>query len=247
VDGFGSETIKKLYANGLRSIPDVYGLDKSKLVQMGFGPKVSENLIQQLERSRTEPLEDWRFLAAFGVYRMGLGMCERLLQRFRLEDVFNLTEEQLKTVHGFAKMTPKPVLQGLQRIHDRFWNLYQMGFNIQRTPFITEGLESLNSPIAGKKIVFTGAMKSGSREEMTRQAKALGARTASSVTGKTDLVIVGVSVGPAKVNEAKAKGVRIITEDEYLALIAGRSSTEGDSGSTQQQLGLFDQDIPTGK
>jgi DNA ligase (NAD+) len=214
---------------------------------MGFGPKVSENLVSQLERSRTEPLEDWRFLAAFGVYRMGLGMCERLLQRFALEDVFNLTEEKLKTVYGFDKMTAKPVTEGLRRIQNRFWYLYEMGFNIQRMPLITEGFESQNSPIAGKRIVFTGAMKSGSRENMIRQAKALGARTSSSITGKTDLLITGENVGIMKINEAKASGVTIITENDYLTLITKNQITIQDSDINQHQLSLFEQDLNTGK
>ena len=223
IDGFGSQTIKKLYANGIRTVHEVYLLDKDKLIQMGFGEKKTpQNLLDQLQRSRIEPLEDWRFLAAFGIYHMGLRMCERLLQRYRLEDVFDLTMDELKSkpVEGFAEVAAKAVVEGLHRIKNRFWNLYYLGFNIQSTPLITEGLESKNSPIAGKLIVFTGAMKSGSREDLKSQAKALGADIANSVTGKTDILVIGENVGTVKMNDAKEKGVKIITEDDYLALIS---------------------------
>jgi len=223
IDGFGSQTIKKLYTNGVRTVYEVYLLDKDKLIKMGFGDKkITQNLLDQLQRSRTEPLEDWRFLAAFGIYHMGLGMCETLLQHYRLEDVFNLTMDELqsKSVKGFAKVAAKAAVEGLQRIKNRFWNLYDLGFNIQRTQLITEGLESINSPIARKLIVFTGAMKSGSREDLKSQAKALGARIASSVTGKTDILVIGENVGTVKINDAKEKGVEIITEDTYLARIS---------------------------
>jgi DNA ligase (NAD+) len=222
IDGFGSQTIKRLYANGIRTVHEVYLLDKDKLIQMGFGEKkTAQNLLDQLQRSRTEPLEDWRFLAAFGIYHMGLGMCERLLQHYRLEDVFDLTMDELdESVEGFAKVAAKAAVEGLHRIKNRFWNLYRLGFNIQSTQLITEGLESINSPIASKLIVFTGAMTSGSRDELKRQAKALGACIASSVTRKTDILVIGENVGTVKMNDAKEKGVKIITEDEYLALIS---------------------------
>ena len=223
IDGFGSQTIKKLYANGIRTVYEVYLLDKDKLIQMGFGEKkTAQNLLDQLQRSRTESLEDWRFLAAFGIYHMGLGMCERLLQHFRLEDVFDLKMDDLESVEGFANVAAKAVVEGLDRIKNRFWNVYHLGFNIQSTQLITEGLESINSPIAAKLIVFTGAMKSGSREELKSQAKALGARIAASVTGKTDILVIGENVGAVKMNDAKEKGVEIITEDEYLARISRR-------------------------
>ena len=247
IDGFGSETIKKLYDNGIRSVSEIYILESNALVNMGFGPKVSLNLIDQLGRSRAEPLEDWRFLAAFGVYRMGLVMCERLLQRFRLESVFDLTKEELKSVEGFAEVTAEAVIKGLRRINARFRHLYHMGFNIQRTPLITEGLISQNSPIAGKLVVFTGAMKSGSRDDMKRQAKALGARIGSTVTRKTNLLIVGENVGTVKMNEAKALGVRIITEDEYLVLIASNRAIGTESSINQDQLSLFKHDMHTRK
>jgi DNA ligase (NAD+) len=223
IDGFGSQTIKKLYANGIRTVYEVYLLDKDKLITMGFGDKkITQNLLDQLQRSRIEPLEDWRFLAAFGIYHMGLGMCERLLQHYRLEDVFDLTTDELKSklVKGFAKVAAKAVVEGLHRIRNRFWNLHNLGFNIQSSQLITDGLESKNSLIAAKLIVFTGAMKSGSRDDLKSQAKALGARIASSVTGKTDILVIGENVGTVKMNDAKEKGVKIITEDDYLALIS---------------------------
>jgi DNA ligase (NAD+) len=221
IDGFGSRTIKKLYANGIRTVHEVYLLDKDQLIQMGFGEKKTpQNLLDQLQRSRTQPLEDWRFLAAFGIYHMGLGMCERLLRHHRLADVFDLTMDELESVEGFAEVAAKAVVEGLHRIKDRFWNLYHLGFNIHNTQLITEGLQSKNSPIASKLIVFTGAMKSGSREDLKSQAKALGARIASSVTGKTDILVIGENVGSVKMNDAKEKGVEIITEDEYLARIS---------------------------
>jgi DNA ligase (NAD+) len=73
--------------------------------------------------------------------------------------------------------------------------------------------------LAGKLIVFTGAMQQGSREEMKKQAKKLGARVGGTITGKTDMLVCGERVGAAKLNKAEALGVQLLSETEYLALI----------------------------
>ncbi|MGR9053202.1 MAG: helix-hairpin-helix domain-containing protein, partial [Gammaproteobacteria bacterium] len=80
VDGFGQKTIEKLHAAGIDSVYAIYKLTLQELTDMGFGEKTSQNLLDQLQRSRSEAIEDWRFLGAFGIYRMGLGNCERLLR-----------------------------------------------------------------------------------------------------------------------------------------------------------------------
>ena len=221
IDGFGPQTIKKLYQNGIRTVHEVYLLDKDTLVKMGFGEKkTAQNLLNQLHRSRREPLEDWRFLAAFGIYHMGMGMCERLLQHYNIDDIFKLTVNELVSIEGFAKVTANAIVEGLHRIKDRFWKLYHLGFNIQFTPLLTEGLESKNSPIAGTLIVFSGAMKSGSRDDMKKQAKALGAIIGGSISNKTDYLVIGDNVGAVKITDAKARGVKIIKEEDYLTLIS---------------------------
>lgn len=220
VDGFGPKAIQKMHGAGVKTVYEIYALNVAELVGMGFGDKVSQNLIDQLARSRAEPLEDWRFLAAFGVYRLGLGMCERLLQHFPLPEIFSITVDEMRQIEGFAEITAAAAVEGLGKVRDRFWKLYSMGFNLLITPLITEGYDSsLSSPIAGKLLVFSGAMVSGSREEMKRRAKALGAKVGGSVTGKTDFLVVGGNVGAAKTKDAKEKGVEIITEEAYLSLI----------------------------
>jgi len=220
-DGFGPKNISVLFKNGVRSIREIYELTRNNLVGFGFGEKQSQNLIDQLDRSRREPLEDWRFLAAMGVYRLGPGMCERLLQYFKLDDVFNLEVDELKErVEGFEETTAKAAVKGLQQVRDLFNDLNRLGFNLQHTQLITEGLKSSrNSPISGKRLVFSGAMVSGSREDVKRQARVLGAKVGGSVTGKIDFLVIGESPGDSKVDDATRKNVPIISEEEYLKMI----------------------------
>lgn len=217
-DGFGEASIKRFYEHGIRSIIGVYRLTKSDYLNMGFGDKQSDNFLIQLKRSKQEPIEDWRFLAAFGVLRMGAGNCEKLLSHVDLEDIFDLNAEEIAKIEGFAEITAKVAVEGFQRIREQFRELFALGFNIEKTKNTIDS-KFLDSPIAGKTIVFTGSMSSGSREEMQSQAKKLGAKVGSSVSSKTDILVMGDSVGDSKIQSAIKHDVQMMPEAEYLKLV----------------------------
>ncbi|MCP4340615.1 MAG: DNA ligase [Desulfobulbaceae bacterium] len=219
VDGFGPSSIRKIYEGDVRTIPEIYGLREEDFVNLGFGPKQAENMVTQLQRSRSEPIEDWRFLAAFGIYRMGMGNCEKLLSVFPLEKVFTLSREEIVSIKGFSEKIADAMLSGLAASTELFAAMSEMGFNLTVTPISASGKEVTDGPLTGKLIVFTGAMQRGSREEMKKQAKGLGARVGGSITGKTDMLVCGERVGAAKLNKAEALGVQLLSETEYLALI----------------------------
>jgi DNA ligase (NAD+) len=221
IDGFGQSSIGKIFAGGIRSLPEIYALSEEQLVALGFGPKQAENMVAQLQRSRLEPIEDWRFLAAFGIYRMGMGNCEKLLAAFPLARVFSLTREDVLAIKGFSDKTADEMLAGLRTTAGLFTALHGLGFNLIATPLETDGAATGDGPLAGKLIVFTGTMRQGSRDDMKKQAKALGARVGEAITGKTDLLVCGEKVGAAKLSKANALGVRTVSEDEYLQLLEG--------------------------
>ena len=222
VDGFGLATIDKLFEKGVKTIYDIYMLKEDDFKGFGFGEKQSQNLVSELLRSRTQSLEDWRFLAAFGVHRLGHVSCEHLLQHVHLDNVFELTSEDISRKKIFAKKTAEIILKGLQDIRNEFERVKNLGFNLERTKLFSElRKEGTISPIAGKQIIFTGAMKHGIREEMEKEARLLGAKIAKSVTGRTDFLVTGKDVGIKKIETAEKKGVRVITELEYLDMIRG--------------------------
>jgi len=216
VDGFGEKIIGKLNANGVSTVFDVYQLNLERLTAMGFGEKTAQNLLDELERSRKEPIEDWRFFGAFGMDRMGLGNCERLLQKYSLDSLFDLTQDDIKEIGGFAKKTSETVFNRLKTIKNDFEKVLKLGFNLISTK---ENTLNINSPIFDKLLVFTGTMESAKREDLIKEAKQLGAKIGASVTTKTDYLVAGDKVGETKLNDAHKKGVKIITEDEYLALL----------------------------
>jgi len=226
VDGFGPSSINRIYLNGINTLPQIYALREEEYVNMGFGPKQAENMVAQLQRSRSEQIEDWRFLAAFGVYRMGPGNCEKLLSVHPLEKVFRLTREDVTAIKGFKEKTADAVVDGMRRIASLFREIYSLGFNLSVTP-VDVPVDGMAKPLLqGKLIVFSGTMEMGSRDEMKKRAKMLGARVGSSITGKTDMLVTGIRVGAAKLKKAEALGVKIVPEAEYLEL-AGQNDTAG--------------------
>ena len=216
-DGFGIATIEKLFDKGVDQISKIYQLTFEKLTSFGFGNKTSENLLAQLERSKTEEIEDWRFLAAFGVNRLGQGNCENLLRSYPLEEVFNLDEESIIAIDGFAEQTAGEIVQGLTSIKEEFDYLYSLGFNLEKTKLKSE-LNNSNSLLVDKKIVFTGKMSS-SRDEMKKYAKSIGIKVLSSVNQSTDYLVIGENVGPKKLQFAIDNNIVILKEDEYFKLI----------------------------
>jgi len=216
-DGFGVATIEKIFDKGVNQISKIYQLTYEELTSIGFGDKTSENLLKQLERSKTEEIEDWRFLAAFGVNRLGQGNCENLLRSYPLEEVFNLDEESIIAIDGFAEQTAGDIVQGLASIKEEFDYLYSLGFNLEKTKLKSE-LNNSNSLLVDKKIVFTGKMSS-SRDEMKKHAKSIGIKVLSSVNQSTDYLVIGENVGPKKLQFAIDNNIAILKEDEYLKLI----------------------------
>ena len=220
-DGFGAATIKKLYEFGIRRVDEIYTLTVEQFENMGFGPKQSQNLLDQLHRSRTEAVEDWRFLAAFGVYRMGLGNCEKLLAHHAINDIFSLSEADIISIEGFAEKTAAVITEGFANIKPLFDTLMTLGFNLQSTQ---NQRQSNANPLAGKSLVFTGTLHSGTRDELAKQAKTAGAKVGSAVSSKTDYLVTGDNVGANKLNAAHEKGVNIISEQDFLLLLKGENT-----------------------
>ena len=217
-DGFGPKVIEKLTGFKIKHIHEVYEAQKDKFVGYGFATKTSQNLTNQLQASREIEVEDWRFLSAFGVSRLGGGNCEKLLQHHSLVELFELSAEDMVKIDGFAQLSAEAIVEGLKNVREEFFKVYELGFNLAETPKESDR-ENASSPVVGAVVVFTGSMQQGSRGDMEKHAKSLGAKVAKSVTGKTTYLVTGEKVGETKINAAKDRGVQVLTEQEYLDLI----------------------------
>jgi DNA ligase (NAD+) len=219
-DWFGVKTVEKIVAAGVDSLEKLYTQTAAEFVEMGFGPVQSENLAQALTISRSEPVEDWRFLAAFGISDLGVGDSRKLLSHHPLEELTALRADQIKAIKGFGDITSESIAGDLRRLAPLIHHMLALGFNLQHTPLATEAPPPpVESPIQGKGIVFTGKMTSGSRSELQERARELGARVQTAVGKTTDLLVCGEKVGAKKITKAEKLGVKTLSEAEYHALI----------------------------
>jgi DNA ligase (NAD+) len=163
-------------------------------------------------------IEDWRFLAAFGVSKLGKGDGRRLLQYMRLEYLGNVTKEEIIAVDGFAQISADIIVAELSKLWPTIERMIKLGFNLEQTSLIAES-KSIKSVISGKKIVFTGKMLQGSRDQMKKDAMQLGAQVQSAVSAKTDLLVCGENVGASKKSKAEKLSVQMLSENEYFELL----------------------------
>ena len=220
-DWFGIKTIRRLVENGHDSLEAVYRLSESDFADMGFGPVQSKNLAEAITLSRTKPVEDWRFLAAFGIADLGTGDSRKLLAHIPLENVIEMDREAIARIKGFGEKTSQSIVESIDAMAGTIGHMLDLGFNLQRTPLSSEQ-EAIVSPIAGKGIVFTGKMIHGSREAMQAEARALGGKVQTVVSSSTDYLVCGERVGASKINKANRLGVTILTESQYMTMVTGK-------------------------
>jgi DNA ligase (NAD+) len=217
-DWFGIKTIRKIVDNGHDRLEAVYQLSEADFTAMGFGPVQSKNLAEAITTSRTKPVEDWRFLAAFGIADLGTGDSRKLLAHVPLEKIVEVKQDAIIKIKGFGDTTSGRIVNSIAGMAETIRHMLDLGFNLQRTPLASEQA-AVDSPIAEKGIVFTGKMNHGSRQRMQAHARMLGARVQTAVSGSTDYLVCGENVGAAKIAKAQQLGVAILSESQYIAMV----------------------------
>ncbi|MEN8245235.1 MAG: BRCT domain-containing protein [Thermodesulfobacteriota bacterium] len=219
-DWFGIKSIQKMVASGFDTLEKIYAMTIEDFEEIDFGPVQSRNLAEALFISRTKPVEDWRFLAGFGIANLGKGDSRKLLSHMALEDLLVAERGEIESINGFGGVTSLSIHQGITSLRGTIDHMLALGFNLEKSDLVKDTAE-IDSTIAGKAVVFTGKMRQGSREGMQAAARKLGAKVQTAVSGKTDLLVCGEKVGAAKIKKAESLGVRIVSEAAYLDMLAG--------------------------
>ena len=213
--GFGPRTLQTLVDNGYSSIESVFALTESDFLEMDFGDKQSENLEKALKSGISTVIEDARFLAAFGIEDLGIGASRKLLAVHPFDTLKGITASDIFAIDGFGDKTSVSIATALKEYWPTIEHIKGLGFKLNKTPLTSE-FESIDSPIAGKTILFTGKMSRG-RDEMEVEARGLGATVVTSVSGKLQILVTGAKASASKID--KAKNATVYTEAEYNALI----------------------------
>jgi DNA ligase (NAD+) len=233
IEGLGEKHIKSFYDNGLiQSPPDIFTLaarDKrasSKLAEReGWGETSAGNLFDGIEARRTVRLD--RFIYALGIRHVGETTARLLARNYGSATAF------LKAMRAVAKDREGEAFAELDNIEGigptvaaAIADFFAEPHNVEVVEELLkevrpQPLEAIDhaSPISGKTVVFTGTLERMTRSEAKASAERLGAKVAGSVSKHTDYVVAGPGAG-SKLKNAKDLGVTVLTEDEWLKLIA---------------------------
>ena len=225
IEGLGEETVELLYENGLvRDVADLYDLRAEQLAPLPrLGEKSADNIIRSIRRSAEVPFR--RVLFGLGIRFVGETTAKYLAEHFRsLEAVMHASREELVEADEVGGKIADAILEyfadaGNLRIIDR---LRRAGVQ-----FEAAARELASESLAGKSLVVSGRF-SRSRDEMKELIERHGGRNLAAVSGSVDYLVAGEKTGPAKLKKAEKLGIRILSEEEFLRLVAEGPSAADD-------------------
>lgn len=219
INGLSDKTIAKLRDAGLLKTPaDFFRLSVGDVEALeGFAQRSAENLIRSIQEKKKIPLAT--FLASLGLKRGGIVKCREVAARFvSLDHVLNLSPPDLTQEKGWAEKSAQDFIHSLQAKSNWISELRSVVVVADDSTH-REREKFADHPLAGKSLCITGAL-SQPREIYVRKLEKLGAKVASSVTGKTHFLVCNEESGSSKFVQAKKLGVPIIKESELNEMLA---------------------------
>ena len=216
IEGLGEKVATRFFDLGLIKDPaDIYRLEAEQISPLeGFGEKSAENLVRAIEKSKDQPFP--RVLYALGIRHVGSVTAELIAERFSGEDLLRgLTVEQLTEINGVGGVVARAAVEyfALDDNRDLVERLMRVGLNFER-----ERGRPSDGPLAGKRMVITGAL-SRPRGDYVERLEAAGGTFTSSVSKNTDYVLAGEEAG-SKLDRARELGVPVIDEAGFEELLS---------------------------
>ncbi len=231
IEGLGQKNIETFYREGLiQSPPDIFRLeerDGRKGVPLaereGWGVVSARKLFDAIRRSRTLPLD--RFIFALGIHQVGQATARLLARHYvalsqweksmkAAQDPQSEAYQDLLSISGIGPSMANDLLAFFAE-KQNLQILEELSSMLTVTDYAASQIES---PIAGKTVVFTGTLESMARSEAKARAEALGAKVLASVSKKTDYVVAGPGAG-SKIRIAQQLGVKVLSEQEWLGIV----------------------------
>ncbi|MGR5367071.1 BRCT domain-containing protein [Photobacterium damselae] len=219
--GFGLKRVEALVEAGYTTMKQFYSLTSEDIAEVGLGIGNAANMISAINETKSHAVTDIVLLASVGIADIAKGQAKKLLAHYSLKDIVEngVTFDQLIAIDGFGGVLSKSCSELLNLQRENIAFLLETYTNISTSKKDLNAITA-DSAISGKNIVFTGTMEHGSRDDMSTQAEDLGANVQKKVNGKTDFLVYGVKAGDKKLEAAKAAGINVIPESEYLMMIA---------------------------
>ena len=216
IEGLGPSVISKLLNNKLiKDVADLYYLKFDDIYQLElFKEKSTMNLLNAIDTSRKRPLN--RLIYALGIRFVGSHMADVLAKNYKsIDELSKASEDELLLIYEIGPHIAQSVVSFFKQSSNR-----KIIEKLKKADVTTkkEVIEKLPQLLEGKSLVITGKLISYTRDEIRELIKKLGGRISSSVSKKTDFVIVGENPG-SKFEKAKKLDLKIINEEEFKKLI----------------------------
>lgn len=234
IEGLGQEKIELFFDEGLIRRPaDIFTLqvrdaqsDAPLSERKGFGKKSIQKLFAAIDARRKVPLD--RFVFGLGIRHIGETTAKDLAKAFGTWEAFRAAAEaaaksgkdseaykEIDNIEGIGETVVDALVDFFSEAHN-VEALDALLEHVEVVPF--ERVRTTASPVTGKTVVFTGTLTKLTRNEAKAQAERFGAKVAGSVSKKTDYVVAGADAG-SKLDTARALGITVLDEDEWLALV----------------------------
>ena len=221
IDGIGEETVEQLYDAGLvANIADLYDLTENALMTVGrIGELTSRRIMRGIEASKNVPFE--RVVYALSIPNVGETVAKKIAFAVgSMDHLMHSSVEELTTIDEIGQVIAESVVAyfGDARNVEIVQRLRDAGLQMEVSADVEIGK---TDKLSGKTIVISGVFEHYSRDEYKSLIERNGGKNAGSISRKTDFVLAGANMGPAKLEKAKALGVPILNEADFLKMIEG--------------------------
>jgi DNA ligase (NAD+) len=214
--GLGDAAVDQLVGRELtKDVPDIYDLSKEDLLGLElFADKKADNLLAQIEASKSKPLD--RVIFALGIRHIGKKTAETIAERMDLDALLNASPADFSAVPDIGPTVAKSLHDffSSKTGKDLIGRLKKAGLKMTKP----ERAIAAGVPFSGMTFVFTGALTKFTREEAEERVKSLGGKASGSVSAKTTYVVYGEDAG-SKLKKAEALGVKTMTESDFEKML----------------------------
>jgi len=221
IAGLGDQNIKFLYDKGIiKNATDIFAIKPIDLFhEEGWGQQSVANLLNSIEKAKNIALD--RFIYSLSIPEVGRTVAKAIALYFKtynnmIQAIKDKKINELNNINGIGESIVNSFVSFFDTAHN-----IEIVEKLANIVNIQDMQEQQSNLFAGKSIVFTGTLQKLSRDQAKALAEQHGAKATSSVSAKTYLVVAGENAGQ-KLDQAKALGIKIISEDEFLTLIEER-------------------------
>ncbi|MBQ6690642.1 MAG: NAD-dependent DNA ligase LigA [Rikenellaceae bacterium] len=218
IEGLGDETVELLYESGLvRDVADLYDLRAQQLAVLPrLGEKSADNIMKSIEGSKSVPFA--RVLFALGIRFVGETTAKYLAAHFgSMEAIMNATVEQLVEAEEVGDKIARSIVEFFADESNR--TIIER-LRVAGVQFEAEERELHSDLLAGKSVVISGKFRRHSRDELKELIELHGGKNLAAVSANVDYLVAGENMGPAKLQKATKLGIKMLSEEEFEALIA---------------------------